>query len=87
MSGGVETSTGRRAPYGARGLKQDNTPVIKHDEGPRPVRGAWVETAWAIAALAWIMGRAPYGARGLKREILIRPCCGATAAPRTGRVG
>ena len=33
-----------RAPYGARGLKQNQCDRLWIGQKPRPVRGAWVET-------------------------------------------
>ena len=36
---------GRRAPYGARGLKHFRPWQHRLAVRPRPVRGAWVETA------------------------------------------
>ena len=48
---GLKPSTARsffdgfsRAPYGARGLKQPDIAFGGNRQGPRPGRGAWVET-------------------------------------------
>ena len=59
----------RRAPHGARGLKQPAFPKYVCGFESRPARGAWIETSSGIARECKNLGRAPHGARGLKLRV------------------
>ena len=55
-----------RSPHGERGLKYKKCAVCGRKAESLPARGAWVEIAMAVLAVALASRRSPHRERGLK---------------------
>ena len=75
-----------RAPYGARGLKCQNSMIAIIAIMSRPVWGAWIEMLKEVISWPLCLRRAPYGARGLKYFFSQTFDIDKKVAPRMGRV-
>ena len=75
----------RRAPHGARGLKQRWRGHRRRVRSSRPARGAWIETTIRLGIAIALACRAPHGARGLKRAELSCDEGGRSRAPHGAR--
>ena len=79
------SSAWRRAPYGARGLKQNTQHSSRKSRGSRPVRGAWIETRYLPHQIPAVRSRPVRGA-WIETTALSNVQAKTGVAPRTGRV-
>ena len=75
----------RRAPHGARGLKQNAACYPDQERRSRPARGAWIETCYRTRHDIAAVSRAPHGARGLKLSKKEQPTLEKRRAPHGAR--
>ena len=75
----------RRAPRGARGLKQKLEAAAVQAQASRPARGAWIETLRHAFATHALESRPARGA-WIETQRLLHRRFHADVAPRAGRV-